>query len=225
MASYVATLGNNGVKNQVSLVSGIEGKGTTVKEDAVDLNLKDGTMEEVIKGMRRVCTSGTLAGVFGNFPIEVAGKTGTAENQGIKQPEDEVSYVRSHLSSFNSSAGTSVTWSEVKKTMEQMMEEEPERYSSEDETVDEALMKASDYEITQSMIDSYKDGYDYYSGTIALAPADDPQIAVAVLLVEGGFSSNAAPVAKEIIADYLNVYDEEEVDINKTDMDGTNKVQ
>ena len=110
MASYVATLGNNGVKNQVSLVSGIEGKGTTVKEDAVDLNLKDGTMEEVIKGMRRVCTSGTLAGVFGNFPIEVAGKTGTAENQGIKQPEDEVSYVRSHLSSFNSSAGTSVTW-------------------------------------------------------------------------------------------------------------------
>ncbi len=225
MASYVATLGNNGVKNQVSLVSGIEGKGTTVKEDAVDLNLKDGTMEEVIKGMRRVCTSGTLAGVFGNFPIEVAGKTGTAENQGIKQPEDEVSYVRSHLSSFNSSAGTSVTWSEVKKTMEQMMEEEPERYSSEDETVDEALMKASDYEITQSMIDSYKDGYDYYSWTIALAPADDPQIAVAVLLVEGGFSSNAAPVAKEIIADYLNVYDEEEVDINKTDMDGTNKVQ
>ena len=105
------------------------------------------------------------------------------------------------------------------------MEEEPERYSSEDETVDEALMKASDYEITQSMIDSYKDGYDYYSRTIALAPADDPQIAVAVLLVEGGFSSNAAPVAKEIIADYLNVYDEEEVDINKTDMDGTNKVQ
>ena len=105
------------------------------------------------------------------------------------------------------------------------MEEEPERYSSEDETIDEALMKASDYEITQSMIDSYKDGYDYYSWTIALAPADDPQIAVAVLLVEGGFSSNAAPVAKEIIADYLNVYDEEEVDINKTDMDGTNKVQ
>ena len=106
-----------------------------------------------------------------------------------------------------------------------MMDEEPERYSSEDETVDEALMKASNYKITQSMINSYKDGYDYYSWTITLAPADDPQIAVAVLLVEGGFSSNAAPVAKDIIADYLDVYEEEETSVSKTDMDGTNKIQ
>ncbi len=225
MASYVATLGNNGVKNQVSLVAGVEGKGMTVKDEAEDLNLKEGTMEEVIKGMRRVCTSGTLAGVFGSFPVEVAGKTGTAENQGIKQPKSEVSYVRSHLSAFNSAAGTSVSWSKVKRTMEQMMDEEPERYSSEDETVDEALMKASNYKITQSMINSYKDGYDYYSWTITLAPADDPQIAVAVLLVEGGFSSNAAPVAKDIIADYLDVYEEEETSVSKTDMDGTNKIQ
>lgn len=197
----------------------------TVKDEAEDLNLKEGTMEEVIKGMRRVCTSGTLAGVFGSFPVEVAGKTGTAENQGIKQPKSEVSYVRSHLSAFNSAAGTSVSWSKVKRTMEQMMDEEPERYSSEDETVDEALMKASNYKITQSMINSYKDGYDYYSWTITLAPADDPQIAVAVLLVEGGFSSNAAPVAKDIIADYLDVYEEEETSVSKTDMDGTNKIQ
>ena len=227
MASYLATLGNNGVRNQVSLVSGIEGQGTTVKEASTDLKLKDGTMEEVLKGMKRVCSSGTLAGVFGNFPVEVAGKTGTAENQGIKQPKSEVSYVKSHLGSFNSSAGTSVSWSKVKKTMEQMMEAEPERYPSEDETVDEALIKASGYKITQSMIDSYKDGYDYYSWTVALAPADDPQIAVVVLLVEGGFSSNAAPVVKDIIADYLNVYDEDEdeVKVNKTDMDGTNKIQ
>lgn len=225
MANYVATLGNNGIRNQVSIVAGVEGEGTTQKEKAEDLGLKQSTLDEVIKGMKRVCSSGTLSGVFGNFPVEVAGKTGTAENQSIKQPADEVKYVRSHLSSFNSSAGTSVTWSKVKRTMEEMMESEPERYGSEDDTVDEALIKASNYKITQSMINSYKGGYDYNAWTIAMAPADNPKIAVAVLLIQGGYSSNAAPVAKDIIAAYLDVYDEKDVKTTKTDIDGTNKVQ
>lgn len=39
-------------------------------------------------------------------------------------------------------------------------------------------------------------------GTVALAPADDPQIAVAVMLVQGKTSSNAAPIAREIIGKY-----------------------
>ncbi|MGN0658922.1 MAG: peptidoglycan D,D-transpeptidase FtsI family protein [Emergencia sp.] len=225
MANYVATLGNGGMRNQVSIVSGVEGEGATVKEKAVDLGLKESTVEEVIKGMKRVCTSGTLSGVFANFPVEVAGKTGTAENQSIRQPKSEVSYVKSQLSSLNAAAGTSVSWSKVKKTMEQMMEEEPERYPSEDETVDEALIKASGYKITQSMINSGKGSYDYNAWTIAMAPADNPKIAVAVLLIEGGYSSNAAPVARDVIAAYLDVYDEVEPDTTRTDMNGKNKAQ
>ena len=38
-----------------------------------------------------------------------------------------------------------------------------------------------------------------------LRPADNPQIAVVVLLVQGGVSFNAAPIAREIIGDYLRV--------------------
>lgn len=225
MANYVATLGNGGVRNQVSIVSGVEGEGTKVKADPVDLGMKQELLDEVIKGMKRVCSSGTLSGVFSSLPYEVAGKTGTAENQSIKQPKSEVSYVKSHLASLNSAAGTSVTWARVKKTMEQMMEEEPERYETEEKTVDEALIKASKYKITQSMIDSGKGGYDYFAWTIAMAPADDPKIAVAVMLVEGGYSSNAAPVARDIIEKYMSAYDEEDIAVYKIDQNGTNKVQ
>lgn len=225
MARYVATLGNNGVRNQVSVVAGVEGEGSTKKDKGKTLNLKDGTLNEVIKGMKWVCSSGTLSGVFGNFPIEVAGKTGTAEYQAIKQPASEVKYVKDRLGTLNAAAGTSVTWAKVKKTMEKMMEDEPERYETEDETIDDAVIKASNYRITQGMIDNGKGGYDYNAWTIAMAPADNPKIAVAVLLIQGGYSSNAAPVAKDIIADYLNVYDDKKVKTTKTDIDGTNKVQ
>ena len=54
---------------------------------------------------------------------------------------------------------------------------------------------------------------------------ESPKIAVAVLLIQGGYSSSAAPVAKDIIADYLNVYGDKKVKTTKTDIDGTNKVQ
>jgi penicillin-binding protein 2 len=40
---------------------------------------------------------------------------------------------------------------------------------------------------------------------VAAAPADDPQIAVAVLLFQGGTSLNAGPVAREVIGKYLQL--------------------
>ena len=48
----------------------------------------------------------------------------------------------------------------------------------------------------------YKKKYDNFAWTVALAPAEDPQIAVAVMLVQGKSSSNAAPVVREIIGKY-----------------------
>jgi len=229
MANYVATLGNGGVKNQVSIVSGVEDKGLTVKADPVKLNVSEENIHETIKGMQRVCTGGTLAGFFGNYPVDVAGKTGTAENQAIRQPKSEVNYIKDHLGDFNSAAGTAVSWSKVKKTLEKMMEDEPERYPSEDETVDEALIKASNYKVTYSMINKYKGSYEYFAWTIAMAPAEDPEIAIAVMLVEGGYSSNAAPVVKEMMNEYFNIEDNEneqkDSGVKKTDVDGNNTIQ
>lgn len=225
MANYIATIGNNGVKNQVNLVAGVEDEGTTKKAASTQIQLKADTIPEVIKGMKRVCTSGTLSGVYRGYPISVAGKTGTAENQGIVQPADEVEYVKEHLGSFNSAAGTSVSWEEVEATMKAMMEDEPERYPTDDDTVDAALIKASKYKVTTAMINKYKGTYDYYSWTVAMAPADNPKIAVAVMLIQGGMSSNAAPVTKAVISQYLDAYGTNAKNVKTTDQIGTNVIQ
>lgn len=130
------------------------------------------------------------------------------------------------MGQFNSAAGTDISWSKVKKTMEEMMQKDSERYPSEEDTVDDALIEASGYKITQSMINSYKQTHDYVAWTIAMAPADNPKIAVAVMIIDGGYSSNAAPVAKDILEAYLGLDEaDNKVKVNKTDMDGKNRVQ
>lgn len=228
MASYLATLGNGGKKNQVSVIAGIENEGLTVKPDPVNLNVSEDVTSEVIKGMRAVATGGTLAGFFGNYPIAVAGKTGTAENQAVRQPKSEVEYIQDHLGSLNAAAGTAVSWDEVEARMEKMMEEEPERYPTVDDTVDEALIAASDYKITYAMINKDKGSYEYFAWTIAMAPAEKPEIAVAVMLVEGGYSSNAAPVIKGIFNEYFDLNkdgEQKKEKINKASVNGKNRMQ
>ena len=64
------------------------------------------------------------------------------------------------------------------------------------------MINKSKNKITSDDIDRYKEVYDSFAWTVALAPADDPQIAVAVMLVQGKTSSNAAPVVREIIGKY-----------------------
>ncbi|MDO5754735.1 MAG: penicillin-binding transpeptidase domain-containing protein [Tissierellia bacterium] len=48
--------------------------------------------------------------------------------------------------------------------------------------------------------------YDNYAWMIGFAPYDDPQIAVATLIVQGGGSANCAPMTRDIIAESLKLY-------------------
>ena len=201
MAQYVATLGNYGVRNQISIVKGIEGEGETVKDEPYTINVDKEDMDEVLAGMRLVAQRGTLSGVFRNFGVEVAGKTGTAERSGYINPVDEVGYVKEHLSAI----APGISWSEVEEKIADMMLEDPESYPTENDTVDDAVIELSGREVTQSDIDRFKDVYDDFAWVITLAPADDPKIAVVVMLVQGGISYNAAPIAREIIGEYLMV--------------------
>ena len=206
MANYIATIGNNGVHNRVSIISKVQGKGKTDKsEDRYKIKLNSSTIPNVIKGMKRVTTAGTLAGAFNSLGVPVAGKTGTAENQGIPQPASEIAYVKAHLSGLNASAGSAVTWTQVEKNIKKMMRDNPQLYPTREDTVDDAVIKASNYKITQSMIDGNKGTYDYYSWTVTMAPADKPEIAVATLLIQGGYSSNAAPVNRAVLGKYLSL--------------------
>ena len=79
--------------------------------------------------------------------------------------------------------------------------------------MDDALIQASEKKVSYSDINQYKDTYDHFAWTIAMAPADNPKIAVVTLLIQGGTSYNAAPVAREIIGEYL--------DVNKETRSGT----
>ena len=83
------------------------------------------------------------------------------------------------------------------------MKSDPEKYPTENDTIDTAVVLASNKKVSYSRINQYKQQYENFAWTIALAPADDPKIAVVVLLVQGGTSFNAAPAAKEVIGEYL----------------------
>ena len=87
MANYVATLANGGTRYKVSIVDKVTSPtGEVIQEftpEVIESNPIDPEILQVVKeGMRRVNTSpsnGTVYELFGNFPIEVVGKTGTAD--------------------------------------------------------------------------------------------------------------------------------------------------
>ena len=87
MANYVATLANGGTRYKVSIVDKVTSPtGEVIQEftpEVIESNPIDPEILQIIKdGMRRVNTSpsnGTVYQLFGNFPIEVVGKTGTAD--------------------------------------------------------------------------------------------------------------------------------------------------
>ena len=199
MARYVATLGNDGLRNELSLIKNIEGEKTKENKEQYQIDVTEDEMAAVLEGMRRVTKAGTLAGLFDSVGINAAGKTGTAEVAGYIQPDDEVAYVQSHLSSI----APGVTWDQVAAEMKILMREEPENYPTENDAVDKAVIEASGGRITMEDVNKHKDTYDEFAWTVTLAPVEDPKIAVVVMLVQGGTSANAGPVAKDIIAEYL----------------------
>lgn len=223
VANYIATIGNHGLRNQVSLVYGVEGEGRTVKKDPVDVGLAEENRAAVLKGMERVCTSGTLSSAFEDFPVSVAGKTGTAEYQAIKQPEDEMAYVEEYLDKFNEAAGTDITWEEVQDKVKELMFSDANTYPTQDDTVDAAVIALSDHRINQTIINAYKETYDYFAWIVAMAPADDPEVCVVLMLPEGGFASDAGDAVAEMLSAYFDNTDSGTY--AATDNTGTNKMQ
>lgn len=162
MANYTATLANDGYRNKVSVIDSLTSfNGNIIEYDNDDepvlIDVKNyknpeeteesgeekskrvkSYLDEINKGMLLVSTEGTSRKAFGNFPIKVASKTGTAQKQG-KIP------------------GTN------------------------------------------------GEEYDNFGWFVAFAPYDDPQIAIAGLIFQGGSGGNVSPVVREMIAEYLGL--------------------
>lgn len=84
LARYVTTLANRGNNYQLTLLEKVvDSSGTVLQQFEPELvnkvEIKDSTWNAVFSGMRSVVTTGTARGTFSGFPIEVAGKSGTAQ--------------------------------------------------------------------------------------------------------------------------------------------------
>lgn len=194
MAVYMAALGNDGIRNKATLLYE-----ETVSE-GFDTGIDRKHISKVIDSMTKVTSEagGSLHKTFVGFPYKVAAKTGTAQRAGKVNEVDEKDYLRRHLHLI----APDVSFSQAAAEADRLMSEYPDIYDSETIALRRAVMNLSSTDITSKDIDAYKDNYDNFAWTVALAPADDPQIAVAVILVQGKTASNAALVAREIIGKY-----------------------
>ncbi len=194
MAGYMATLGNGGVRNDLTLVcersEGISTE-TGIDRDHIKLVLDAMTEVTTVEG-------GSLYGVFDEFSYSVAAKTGTAQRAGKINTQDEKDYLKRHLHLI----APDLSFAQVETEAARLMDEYPDIYITENGALRRAVMNLSKSDVTAEDIDRFKDSYDNFAWTVALAPADNPQIAVAVMLVQGKTSSNAAPVVREIIGKY-----------------------
>lgn len=87
LATYVATIANNGVRYKTHLVNKITdySRNKVIREIAPEvienLNISEENLKAVQSSMREVALSGT-ARDFASYPIPIAAKTGTAQNSG-----------------------------------------------------------------------------------------------------------------------------------------------
>ena len=203
MANYIATVANGGMHNKVSLIKAIEGQGMVTKPAGNQVEIDAKSLDYIKQGMYMVTagSGGTAVGAFSGLPIKVAGKTGTAERGGKVNPPDEVEYIRTYLSRIN----YKLKFSDVEKEMNLLMKTYPEIYTSRNIAVRQAVVNLSGGTTSYARIDIYKKDYDNFSWFVCFAPLDKPKIAVAVLVFQGGWGAYSAPVAKEIIAKYMEL--------------------
>lgn len=257
MARYVAAIGNGGNLVELSVVDRVisnDYNNVDIDENKVekiDFNNPE-KLKDLIEGMKRVSTQGSGKGIFGpNYPISVASKTGTAEKSGKIPTENEVEYLKSHMSSYGVSLDEAVKLAEkMKKVREKELTEErineikeelkrkdfkeEERKSLEEELKDGVNVKLEDTDkvnasylrkaikelnpkITDEKIDSYKESYKSFAWAVAVAPADDPEIAVVAMIPQGESSSNAMLLIREVLGSYFDLDNNKGEKNNKND--------
>ncbi len=209
MANFMAILANGGTRYEVSMIEGIENPSTGEFEKvepviANQLNLSNPAHLDIInEGMFLTTEEGTPWRYFQDFPVDVAGKTGTAQLTGKIPPPDEVEYLLQHLNRFR------VTEEQVYEKMAELRESNPNQLRLlEDGFAMREAIKALNPNIGNQELDQFKEDYDNYSWFIGFAPYDEPEIAVAVVIHQGGTGGYSAPIFREIVAEYLGMNEE-----------------
>jgi penicillin-binding protein 2 len=105
----------------------------------------------------------------------------------------------------------------VKAEKERLMKDYPAIYTSENTAVRRAVINLSGRDFDTKRIDAYKQEYDNFAWDIALAPADDPEVAVVVMIVQGDKAANATPTLRECIGKYFELKNEDKKNKFKVD--------
>ena len=85
LANYTATIANGGTRYKVNLIKSIRSSsdGSIIKESkpqvVEQLETRPDVIAAVKDGMKKVVDEGSAANIFQNYPIEIGGKTGTAQ--------------------------------------------------------------------------------------------------------------------------------------------------
>ncbi len=235
MARYMMIVANDGYPYELSVVKDVGGKANEKNKDVKRIETKyANTFQYIRMAMRNVTKGqhGTARGTFGNFPIEVAAKTGTAEKQGKVPPQDEIAYFKAILGRLDGSlsfgqvqAKTSsvlkdrnneladmknklktltdeVAKTKLEKKMNNLV---TQGYLTEESAMRFSIKALSKRNLTDEQIDAFRANYDNFSWFVSFAPFDKPEIAVVVMIPQGGHGGYGAPVAREIIGDYFKV--------------------
>ena len=159
MARAIAAVANGG--NLVDLtvveksVSSDYSKSKTVEKKSTKIPFKHPeNIKELVKGMKLVSTQGSGKGVYANFPVEVASKTGTAEKSGKIPTENEYEYLKSHIKSY------SVDLKDAEKLADKFKKEKEKELSKEKENeIKENLKdKKLDEKEREKLEEQLKDG-------------------------------------------------------------------
>jgi len=213
MANFMAMLANDGYKYKVSVVDKIKSiENGNIEEYPTELieriKLNDyNNLNEIRRGMHEVTATGSVRSHFNNFPIDVAAKTGTAQKSGKIPPVNEVEYLKTHLSKF----GVSLQQVEARMLELKNKNKDSVKYKDDAFVMREAI-KQLNPKIRDKDIDQFKPNYDNYTWFTGFAPYDNPQIAISILIPQGGSGGYGAPIFREIVAEYmgLNATDDNE---------------
>ncbi len=248
MARYISTIANGGYNNKLTLIKSI---GNTVIKKNYDVTNNgmndDGILDIIKEGMYKVANEkrGTAYSVFKNFPIKVAGKTGTAQRIGKIPPSDELKYLQDNLKKIDKKLELSDVQkqanlvlrrrnAEIQKFREEKSSTDDVEqkkyldqkinnlisygYLSPESTFRCAIKELSEKDLNDWDINEYRKDYNSHGWFVSFAPYDEPEIAIVVLVPQGGHGSYVAPIAREIYAHYFGLYDtiDKEDDLNKS---------
>ncbi len=234
MARYVMGIANDGYLHDLTLIKEVDGESVLTANNTEKLFGDTESFQALREGMYLVAqgSSGTGRKYFAEFPVNVGAKTGTAEKEGKIPPIDEESYLTDNIQIIDPSLSVEQVVGQAEIILlernEELADYEKQKDTVENQTsrdqldrkidnliakgyltigsaMREAMKQLSELELTDTIINQYRDTYDNYAWFVGFAPYENPEIAIVVFVPQGGHGGYAAPIARDIIASYMGI--------------------